>query len=258
MVLSTLARVDATREELRHIRTYQPGQIVEVERGVRAQRLSRGRYEVIGVDAKRGALQLEDRRGRSHSFSPGKLATHGQDAPITLHERRDVEIFDGDRIRWTANDPARGLFNADRATVEAVEPWGVRIRTSTGQVQRLGPHDPMLSRVDLAYALNAHMAQGLTSDRGIAVMDSRERNLSNQQTFLLTVTRLREGLTLFVDNASRLESAISRNPGAKTSALEAVGELRAAAAKGVAAGKAPPVTQKVPELAKTKPFDMGL
>ena len=258
MVLSTLARVDATREELRHIRTYQPGQIVEVERGVRAQRLSRGRYEVTGVDAKRGQLSLEDRRGRSHNFAPGKLAAHGQDAPITLHERRDVEIFEGDRIRWTANDPARGLFNADRATVEAVEPWGVRIRTSTGQMQRLGPEDPMLSRVDLAYALNAHMAQGLTSDRGIAVMDSRERNLSNQQTFLVTVTRLRDGLTLFVDNAARLGSAISRNTGAKTSALEALGELKAAAAQGVAAGKSPPVPQKAPELAKTKSFDMGL
>lgn len=258
MVLSTLARVDATREELRHLRTYQPGQVVEVERGVRAQRLSRGRYEVTGVDAKGGELQLEDRRGRTHSFSPGKLAAHGQDSSVTLHERRDVEIFAGDRIRWTANDPARGLFNADRATVEAVEPWGVQIRTSTGQMQRLGPQDPMLSRVDLAYALNAHMAQGLTSDRGIAVMDSRERNLSNQQTFLVTVTRLRDGLTLFVDNAARLESAISRNTGAKTSALEAVGKLQAAAARGVAAGKATPVPQKLPELAKTKAFDMGL
>ena len=52
----------------------------------------------------------------------------------------------------------------------------------------------MLKRIDLAYALNAHMAQGLTSDRGIAVMDSRERNLANRQTFLVTVTRLRDGL----------------------------------------------------------------
>jgi hypothetical protein len=28
-------------------------------------------------------------------------------------------------------------------------------------------------------------------------MDSRERNLANQQTFLVTVTRLRDGLTLY-------------------------------------------------------------
>jgi ATP-dependent exoDNAse (exonuclease V) alpha subunit len=70
----------------------------------------------------------------------------------------------------------------------------------------------MLERLDLAYALNAHMAQGLTSDRGIAVMDSRERNLANQQTFLVTITRLRDGLTLFVDNADKLEAAVERNP----------------------------------------------
>ena len=44
----------------------------------------------------------------------------------------------------------------------------------------------------------------LTSDRGIAVMDSRERNLANQKTFLVTVTRLRDYLTVVVYSALRL------------------------------------------------------
>jgi ATP-dependent exoDNAse (exonuclease V) alpha subunit len=73
----------------------------------------------------------------------------------------------------------------------------LRLTTSLGIEHQLSKDDPMLKRLDLAYALNAHMAQGLTSDRGIAVMDSRERNLSNQQTFLVTITRLRDGLTLY-------------------------------------------------------------
>ena len=60
---------------------------------------------------------------------------------------------------------------------------GVTVRTSSGVEQTLKRGDAMLKRLDLAYALNAHMAQGLTSDRGIAVMDSRETRLANQQTF---------------------------------------------------------------------------
>jgi hypothetical protein len=43
------------------------------------------------------------------------------------------------------------------------------VKTSLGAEHRLEQGDPMLRRLDLAYALNAHMAQGLTSDRGIAV-----------------------------------------------------------------------------------------
>ena len=104
------------------------------------------------------------------------------------------------------------------------------------------------------------MAQGLTSDRGIAVMDSRERNLANQQTFLVTITRLRDGLTLFVDNPGKLEAAVENNPGMKRSALETVNLLRDAAATGEAKGRAPAPERKTPELDRsiTKPFEIGL
>ena len=106
------------------------------------------------------------------------------------------------------------------------------------------------------------MAQGLTSDRGIAVMDSRERNLSNQQTFLVTITRLRDGLTLYVNNASRLGAATQRNTGMKRSALETVGLLRDAAALGQAKGKEPtPSPEKQPperDRSIVKPFEIGI
>src|SRR3546814_5926181 len=93
------------------------------------------------------------------------------------------------------------------------------------------------SDVCSADLLNAHMAQGLTSDRGIAVMDSRERNLANRQTFLVTVTRLRDGLTLIADNAEKLGRAIKSNSGEKASALEVTQRLKAAAAKGLSQDK---------------------
>lgn len=104
------------------------------------------------------------------------------------------------------------------------------------------------------------MAQGLTSDRGIAVMDSRERNLANQQTFLVTVTRLRDGLTLFVDNPGKLEAAVERNSGMKRSALETVNLLRDAAASGLAKGRTPEPMREPPELDRsiTKPFEIGI
>ena len=118
----------------------------------------------------------------------------------------------------------------------------------------------MLKRLDLAYALNAHMAQGLTSDRGIAVMDSRERNLANQQAFLVTVTRLRDGLTLVADDTEKLGRAIKANTGEKTSALEVTERLKTAAAKGTAKGRAETAPSDKPELSneRVKPFEIGL
>ena len=262
--LTVLSRVNLTREEMRYSRSYAAGMVLEVDRRQRGQGLQKGRYEVVETDPTRERVMLQNERGKRFEFRPGQMRPQGEQDPLRLFEVRPLEIHDGDRIRWTATDHKRGLLNADQARVVAVDPKGVTVKTSLGAEHLLGLGDPMLERLDLAYALNAHMAQGLTSDRGIAVMDSRERNLANQQTFLVTITRLRDGLTLFVDNAGKLEAAVERNPGMKRSALETVNQLRDAAASGQAKGKASDRSQEPahepPELDRsiTKPFEIGI
>ena len=262
--LNVLSRVNLTREEMRYARSYAAGMVLEVDRRQRGQGLQRGRYEVIATDPSRERVMLQNERGKRFEFRPGQMRPQGEQDPLRLFEVRPLEIHDSDRIRWTATDHKRGLLNADQARIVAVDPKGVTVKTSLGAEHLLGLGDPMLERLDLAYALNAHMAQGLTSDRGIAVMDSRERNLANQQTFLVTITRLRDGLILFVDNAGKLEAAVERNPGMKRSALETVNQLRDAAASGQAKGKASDRSQEPardpPELDRsiTKPFEIGI
>ena len=262
--LTVLSRVNLTREEMRYARSYAAGMVLEVDRRQRAQGLQKGRYDVIETDPARERVMLQNERGKRFEFRPGQMRPQGEQDPLRLFEVRPLEIHDGDRIRWTATDHKRGLLNADQARIVAVDPKGVTVKTSLGAEHLLGLGDPMLERLDLAYALNAHMAQGLTSDRGIAVMDSRERYLANQQTFLVTITRLRDGLTLFVDNAGKLEAAVERNPGMKRSALETVNQLRDAAASGLAKDKAPDRSQEParepPELDRsiTKPFEIGI
>ncbi|NNM76376.1 conjugative relaxase [Sphingomonas sp. ID1715] len=260
MRVDTLSRVNVTREELRYARTYGPGMVVEIDRRQRGQRLLKGQYRVVETDAVRERVTLENERGRRFEFRPGQLRPQGEQDPLRLFEVRSLDIHVGDRIRWTETDHKRGLLNADQARIVAIDDRRVTVKTSLGAEHRLSRGDPMLERLDLAYALNAHMAQGLTSDRGIAVMDSRERNLSNQQTFLVTITRLRDGLTLFVDNAGKLEAAVERNPGMKRSALETVDLLRDAAAKGQAKGRSPLPERQPPERDRslTKPFEIGI
>lgn len=260
MKVQVLSRINLTREELRYARSYAPGTVLEVDRRQRGQGLQKGSYTVVSTDPSCERVTLQNERGRQFEFRPGQLRPQGEQDPVRLYERREIEIHDGDRIRWTDTDHRRGLLNADQARIIAIDAKGVSLATSVGVMHRLAPDDPMLKRLDLAYALNAHMAQGLTSDRGIAVMDSREKNLANQQTFLVTITRLRDGLKLFVDNAGKLEAAVENNPGMKRSALETIDVLRNAAATGTEKGRASEAERKAPELDRTisKKFDMGL
>lgn len=261
--LTVHSRVNVTHEELRYLRTYQPSMVLSFRSRDSTQKLSKGDYTVKTIDHARRQLVLEDRKGRLRKFNPARLRPGAADSRLSIFERKSLSIIEGDKIRWTDNDHKRGLFNADQARIVAIDTKGVLVETSAGKELRLSRGDPMLKRMDLAYALNAHMAQGLTSDRGIAVMDSRERNLANRQTFLVTVTRLRDGLTLIADNAEKLGRAIKSNSGEKASALEVTQRLKVAAAKGLSqdkdVGSASPASDK-PELTKerVKPFEIGI
>jgi len=263
--LSVLSRVNATREELRHARTYAPGMVLEVATRQPRHGLARGSYTVIGLEPDKGRVLLADAAGKRHNLLPGRIGSQGDAQALQLHERKEIALHTGDLIRWTATDHRRGLINADRASVTAITADHVAIRTSTGIEQRLPRNDPMLERLDLAYAMNAHMAQGLTADRGIAVMDSHERRLLSARNFLVTITRLRDSLTLIVDDRDRVGTGLSRNAGDKTSALEVTMRLGAAAEKGAALGlekaRGQPADRK-PELERTiersRPFEIGL
>lgn len=261
ITLSVLDRVNLTREELRYPAAYRAGMILDVAKAERSLGLVKGVYKVRGTDQATGLVRLEDQRGKDISFKPSRMRTTGKEDNLTLLEQRKLDIHRGDRIRWTRNDHDRRLFNADKAIVVAIDEGRVAVQTSKGERVELKSDDPMLSRVDLAYALNAHMAQGLTSDRGIAVIDSRERNLANQKTFLVTVTRLRDHLTLVVDNAVRLGGAMAHNKGDKASALEVTERLKTAAETGVSKTREQDITKSAErelQRAKSKAVDLGI
>lgn len=232
MKLDVLGRVNTTREELRHLPAYRAGRVLEVSRKHQSLGLSVGDYRVLGLDRKGRLVEVEGKRGKRFRFDPARIKAGKGDDNLTLLEPRKLEIHEGDRIRWTRNDHRRGLFNADQARVVAIAGGKVTLETSKGEQVELKKDDPMLKRIDLSYALNAHMAQGLTSDRGIAVMDSRERNLSNQKTFLVTVTRLRDHLTLVVDSSEKLGAAVARNKGEKASAIEVTAGVKSTKENG--------------------------
>lgn len=80
--------------------------------------------------------------------------------------------------------------------------------------------DRMLERFDLAYALNAHIAQGVTTSHGIVMMSAGELKLASAKTLLVAMTRIADQATLVVDSGRNLERAVARNPGGKTSGLE--------------------------------------
>ena len=227
ITLDVLDRVTITREGARAPRAYIAGRVVEFRSDMPAQGFSRGdRGTVTGAENDRITLRMAS--GREQTFRPGKLPRNLRDDAVSVYAVKQVAVHAGDRIRWTDNDKGRGLFNAVVAKVAAVDGRSLTIVAADGSTAVLAAGDRMRERLDLAYAMNAHMAQGVTAEHGIVVMRSTERMLASTRTFLVALTRIADRATLVVDSAPRLERAVTRTPGDKTSALETTGALREA------------------------------
>jgi len=225
--VDVLDRVNVTREGARLLKGYQPGRVVEIRTDLPSQGLTRGdRGVVTGVDGDR--VRLAMRGGGERLFRPDALPKNLSHDAVSIYQVRPVELHAGDRIRWTDTDRQRGLNNADLARIEAVGKGGLVVSSlADGTVHQLEAGDRMLERLDLAYAINVHVAQGVTTDHGILALRSTERKLLSERSFLVALTRVADRVALIVDDGRRVEHGVLRNAGDKTSALEVAGGMAA-------------------------------
>jgi conjugative relaxase-like TrwC/TraI family protein len=217
--LEVLDRVTVTREGARQSKGYQEGRVVAFETNLTKQGFARGeRGTVIGV--RDGKVELAMPNGAVRRFDPDRLPHNLKHDAATIFERKEIALHQGDRIRWTAKDGTRGLLNGDIAHVARIDGDTITVTASDGKLHDLPRGDPMLERLDLAYAINVHVAQGMTAQNGIIMMSERERMLNTSASFLVAVTRIAENATLVTDNPDRVERQVETRSGAKTSALE--------------------------------------
>ena len=205
------------------MRAYREGHVVEWRTNLPRQGFVRGDIgTVLGSEGSKVSVLMRD--GRTRLFEPGRLPANLKHDAVTISAIKQIELHEGDRIRLTETDKARDVNNADLARVEAVRADGLTISMQNdGVVHELPRGDRLLERLDLAYALNAHIAQGVTAEHGIVMMSAAERKLSSAQSFLVNMTRIVDKATLVVDSGRQLKRAVSRNAGEKTSALDVAG-----------------------------------
>jgi hypothetical protein len=111
LAITRLESLHLTREELRFAHNYRTGQVLEVIGKHRPAGLDAGTYDVIRVSTK-GVVSLRDSEGRTIKFSPDRLDASDKHDSLALSQRENLVLYEGDRIRWTANDKQRGLLNS--------------------------------------------------------------------------------------------------------------------------------------------------
>src|SRR3546814_14352755 len=99
---------------------------------------------------------------------------------------------------------------------------GITVKLASGELRELQNGDKMLKRMDLAYALNPHMAQGITNEPVFPVLGARESNLSNARAFLVNHTRQQNDVRLLTDDKTKLITNIATHRVANRSATNAL------------------------------------
>ena len=213
--VQVLNNVDMTRAELRSAQSYEAGQIVVPQRSYNTQLVQGEQLTVVSHDVPRNTLTVQREGGQLVTFDP---ARHSM---LRLYEKETVDLAPGDWVRVTANDKAQGICNGERYQVGALE----RGHVSLKREDRHGSARPdiCIDRVrpmhlQHGYASTIHSAQGLTRKR--VLIDANTKSLtSNRAVFYVAISRPRNDITLFTDDAAKLATAMSREP-KKFAALE--------------------------------------
>lgn len=134
--LEVLDRVTITREGARQLKGYQDGRVVAIETNLRAQGFARGeRGTVIGL--KDGKVELAMHDGEIRRFDPDRLPRNLKHDAVTIFERKEIALHEGDRIRWTAKDDQRGLLNGDIAHIAKIDGDTITVKAGNGQFHDL-------------------------------------------------------------------------------------------------------------------------
>jgi hypothetical protein len=211
--------LNLTREELRQSRHWAEGMRLDIYRHQAG--LAPGAYTVGATERGTGIVRL-DRDGETRRFDPRSLHHAGQGAALAVPGV--IEVREGDRLVFTGTDKARGMTNGTAVTLDRIE-GGTLHLSGRDRDHVIAPDDPMRERLGHGAVLNMHRAQGITVDRAITVMDSRDRLLNSQSLYYVLQTRAREDMTLHTDDRVALVAAIEGHRGDVPHALDLAPEL---------------------------------
>ena len=179
LTIERLVSRGMTRAQKGDIRNYAEGDEVVFLHDIWGGKARAGEcFAVMGIED--GRVRLEHGDGRRLAIRPDGRVRY----QVEVYETRTIEIRAGDRIRWTRNDPARGLANGDRAEVVEIGPRRVSFRGEDGRAFALSRRDMQLRHLDHAWSSTVHGAQGITRDNVVAVLDSGHGALTDQADLL--------------------------------------------------------------------------
>jgi len=193
-----------TKAQRTHARNYEVGDVVLYRRGSKKLGLAPGGYaSVEAIDPKHNRITVGT-DGRTIQYNPKRPSG----VEVFRPEHRVFAV--GDRIQFRAPDRALKVANGELATVVAIDAAKAVLRTDAGR--EVSAALQRLRHIDYGYASTSHSSQGGTVDRVVVNIDTlRSVELVNRKQFYVSISRARDGVTIYTDDREALRHAVNRN-----------------------------------------------
>lgn len=218
LTVASLESKGLTREEARHARSYEIGDVVTFRRGYERHGIEKGQaYRVARVDGDLNRIALHDQQGRSIEWRLDKWG-RGQAESFAEVQR---EFATGDRVQFTRNDRQAGRVNGATASVVGVD---AKTRTLTAVDARGREHTLSLDNtgdrhIRHGWVGTVHGSQGATADRSMTHLESFRANTVDARSAYVAISRARQHAAIYTDSKEKLADAIETRTGERQSAI---------------------------------------
>jgi conjugative relaxase-like TrwC/TraI family protein len=218
-------------QQLRQTRHYVPGNKLEVHVNSRSLGLKRGDYTVEGKNDR--MVFVSDANGRTHKFDPRKfegsnvsrLGMNQRSESIGLSDVKEIQVYQGDQIRFNRNLASEKIVNGDIATIKNYDHRGITFTMADGRDLQLAHSDSQTHKLTLGYALNVDKVQGGSKQGAIMAAGSTSPLSASMRDLYVGPTRAISVLEIHTDSIGSLEISAWKNNRDSTAAMEITGDL---------------------------------
>ncbi|WP_407437659.1 conjugative transfer relaxase/helicase TraI [Lelliottia sp.] len=200
ITVPVLDKITHTRHEFNKTQAWTAGMVVK--RGDRYQ-------DVLAVDRNGNTVTVRDEEGKIGLYSPRELIT----GDVQLFKRNQIEVRQGDLLRFTATDREQGQTANQRFTVESVSEKGdIRLRGEKGAVTINPDNVRAQQHLDYAWAVTGYGAQGTSTDYVISLEGTGEgrKALATRRAFYISASRAKEHVQIYTDGKADWTKAVTR------------------------------------------------
>jgi ATP-dependent exoDNAse (exonuclease V) alpha subunit len=206
---------DMTGPERTFANAYRPGEgVIRYNHTSKVYKTKPGDYaNVIATNHEKNEITVRFANGRKLIYDPKRLSG------VSVYNEAERAFAVGDRVQIRAPNRAKRIANGELGTITKIE--GERIGLTLDSKREVSFDLRQFRHFDHGYAVTSHSSQGLTFDRVLVNVDTRQSaQLVNDRMAYVAISRARHDAQIYTDSAQNLRDTLNRSTN-KESAIDA-------------------------------------